>query len=118
MKMATRMANSGGQEGTSLAEVYKLFADGHEEPLLGVEISEMSPAVFRDIVAVGDSPSLYTDEFIPRVGALYSMGASGATDLPLVSCIAPSMLFEELTLVKSQGPYPNPPVEASPLVKK
>jgi predicted Zn-dependent protease len=118
MKMAARMAQQGAQEGSSLAEVYKLYPDGHEELVKGVEISEMSPASFRDIVAVGDTPFVYTDESIPRLGAFFSIGASGTIDLPVASFIAPSMLFEEVSLAKSLGPYPNPPVEASPLAKQ
>jgi predicted Zn-dependent protease len=118
MKMAAQMAKQNGQEGRSLAEVYKLYLDGHEELLQGVELAEMSPALFRDIVAAGDMPVAYTDEFIPRLGALFSMGVSASSDLPVVSCVAPSMLFEEVSLVRSQGPYPNLPVEASPLAKQ
>jgi predicted Zn-dependent protease len=117
-KMAARMAQQGGQQGSSLAEVYKLYPDGHEELVQGLEIAEMSPAMFRDIVAVGDTPFVYTDEFIPRLGALFSMGATASSDMPIVSCVAPSMLFEEVSLVKSQGPHPNLPVETSPLVKQ
>ena len=118
MKLAARMAQQASQQGDSLAEVYKLYPDGHEELVQRVEIAEMSPTSFRDIVAVGDTPAVYTDDFIPRMGALFSMGASASSDLPVVSCVAPSMLFEELSLVRSQGPYPNPPVEPSPLAKQ
>jgi len=118
MKMASRMARQQGQSGTSLAEVYKLFPDGHEELVQGVEIAEMTPSTFRDILAVGDTPTVYTDEFIPRIGALFSLGVSATTDVPVVSCIVPSMLFEEISLVKSQGPFPNPPISPSPLAKQ
>ena len=38
----------------------------------GIEIADMTPAAFRDIVAIGDTPVVYTDEFIPRIGALFS----------------------------------------------
>ena len=117
MKMAQRMAQQGGQQGTSLAEVYKLFPDGHEELLQGVEISDMNAALFKDIVAAGDTPVAYTDEFIPRLGAIFSMGFSGNSDLPVVTVVSPSLLFEEVSLVKSQGPYPNLPVEPSPVAK-
>jgi hypothetical protein len=118
MKMAARMAQQGGQQGSSLAEVYKLYPDGHEELLQGVEIAEMSAALFKDIVAAGDTPVAYTDEFIPRLGAIFSMGFSANSDLAVVSCVSPSLLFEEVSLVKSQGPYPNLPVEPSPLAKQ
>jgi predicted Zn-dependent protease len=117
MKMAARMAQQGGQQGNSLAEVYKLYPDGHEELLQGVEISEMNAALFKDIVAAGDTPVAYTDEFIPRLGAIFSGGFSANSDLPVVTCVSPSLLFEEVSLVKSQGPYPNLPVEPSPLAK-
>ena len=57
MRMAMRMAQQGGQSASSLAEVYKLFPDGHEELVQGVELADMTPAAFRDIVAVGINPS-------------------------------------------------------------
>jgi predicted Zn-dependent protease len=118
MKMASKMAQQDGQGTGSLAEVYKLYADGHEELVRGVEIAEMLPSTFKDIVAVGDTPVVFTDEFIPRVGALFSMGISASSDVPIVSCVVPSLLFEEVSLVKSQGPFPNPPVSPSPLAKQ
>ena len=118
MRMAMRMAQQGGQSSSSLAEVYKLFPDGHEELVQGVELADMTPAAFRDIVAVGDTPFVYTDEFIPRVGALFSLGVAASSDVPIVSSVVPSMLFEEVSLVKSQGPFPNPPVSSSPLASK
>jgi predicted Zn-dependent protease len=117
IQRAAQMAQQGGQAGTSLAEVYRLYPDGHEEPVKGVEISDMNAAQFRDIVAAGDTPAVYTDEFIPRVGALFSLGTSASTDQPVVSCVAPDLLFEELSLTGSQGPFPNPPIGPSPLAK-
>jgi predicted Zn-dependent protease len=118
MKMATRMAQPGGQGGSSLAEVYKLYPDGREELVQGVEISDLNATAFRDIVAVGDAPVVFNDEFIPRIGALFSLGFSGASDVPEVSCVVPSLLFEEISLVKSQGPFPNLPISPSPLAKQ
>lgn len=118
MKMASRMAQQDSQATGSLAEVYKLYPDGHEELVRGVEISEMLPSTFKDIVAVGDTPVVFTDEFIPRVGALFSLGVAASTNVPVVSCVVPSLLFEEVSLVKSQGPFPNPPVSPSPLAKQ
>ena len=118
MKMATRMAQQNGQVSDSLAEVYKLYADGHEELVQGVEIAEMTPSTFKDVVAVGDTPVVFTDEFIPRVGAIFSMGLSASSNVPVTSCVVPSMLFEEVSLVKNQGPYPNLPISPSPLAKQ
>ncbi len=118
MKMAIRMARQGGQGADSLAEVYKLYPDGHEELVQGVEISEMTAATFKDVVAVGDTPIVFTDEFVPRLGSLFSMGASASSDVPVVSYVVPSMLFDEVSLAKSRGPFPNPPASPSPLAKQ
>jgi len=118
MKMAARMAQQGGQASNSLAEVYKVYADGHEELLPGMEIAEMTPSAFKEILAVGDTPVVFTDEFIPRLGALFSLGVSASSNVPVVSCAVPSLLFEEVSLVESQGPFPNPPVSPSPLAKQ
>ena len=118
MRMATRMAQGGGQGGGSIAEVYKLYPDGHEELVKGLELAEMTPAAFKDIVAAGDTPTVFSDEFIPRIGALFSMGMSSSSDMPVVSCVVPSLLFDEVSIVKSQGPFPNLPVSPSPLAKQ
>ncbi|MBZ5679023.1 MAG: hypothetical protein LAO24_02840 [Acidobacteriia bacterium] len=118
MRMAMRMAQQGGQGGDSLAEVYKLYPDGREELIQGAEIAEMTPAAFKDIVAVGDTPVVFTDEFIPRVGSLFSLGIAASSNVPVVSSVVPSLLFEELTLVKNEGPFPNPPISPSPLAKQ
>ncbi len=118
MKMAQRMAQQGGEGGSSLAQVYKLYPDGHEELIKGLELAEITPAAFKDIVAVGDTPTVFTDEFIPRIGSLFSMGVSSSSDMPVVSSVVPPLLFEELSLVKTQGPFPNLPVSPSPLAKQ
>ena len=117
MKMASRMAQQNGQGSDSLAEVYKLYPDGHEELVQGMEISDMTPANFKDVVAVGDTPVVFSDEFIPRIGALFSLGVSASSDMPIVSCVVPALLFDEVSLAKSQGPFPNMPVSPSPLAK-
>lgn len=117
MKMAARMAQQGGTV-SSLAEVYKLYPDGREELVQGLELAEMTPAAFKDIVAVGDTPVVLNDEFMPRIGALFSGGFSSASDMPVVSCVVPSMLFDDVALVKSQGPFENPPISPSPLAKQ
>jgi hypothetical protein len=117
LQMARQMANqAGGSE--SLLEVFKLYPDGHEEPLRGVHIAELPPESFKEIIATGDTPVLFNDEIIPRMTSLFSMGLSSGGDLPLASCVSPSFLFEELSLAKSEGPFPAPPISPSPLAEK
>jgi len=119
MKMAMRMAQQGGgQAGDSIAEVYKLYPDGHEELIRGAAIADMTAATFKDIVATGDTPSVFTDEFIPRAGALFSLCLSASSDVPIVSAVVPPLLFEEVTVIKTEGPFPNPPISPSPLAKQ
>ncbi len=117
MQMARQMANQAGSS-ESLLEVFKLYPDGHEEPLRGVHIAELPPESFKEIIATGDTPVLFNDEIIPRMTSLFSMGISSGGDLPVVSCVSPSLLFEELSLAKSEGPYPAPPISLSPLAEK
>jgi len=116
MEMAREMAQAGSSG--SLSEVFKLYADGHEEPLRGVHITELPAESFKEIIATGDTPSLYSDELVPRVGSLFTMGISAAGELPVVSCVSPSLLFEEVSLSKTPGPFPAKPVSPSPLAEK
>jgi len=119
LRMFAAMATSPGSMATNaLTEVYKLFPDGHEELIRGADLSGMMTATFRDIVAAGEKPVLFNATFIPKFNALFSMGLSGASDLPVVSYIVPSLLFEEATLVKTTSPRPNPPATKSPLAER
>lgn len=116
MQMARQMAQQGSSE--SVAEVYKVYADGHEEPLRGIHITALPAESFKEIVATGDSPAVYSDELIPGISALFGGGASPGNDLPVVSCVTPSLLFEEVSLAKVDGPFPVLPVSKSPLAEK
>jgi len=116
MEMAKQMTQQGSSR--SIPEVYKLYPDGHEEPLRGVHISDLAPESFKEIIATGDKPVIYSDELIPRMSSLFSMGLSSRSDLPVVSCVSPSLLFEEIALAKTEGPFPALPVSKSPLAEK
>ena len=99
-----------------LLEVYKLFPDGHEEPVKGVELKGVTPATFRDIVGVGNEPVVYNEQFMPKLSSMLSMAMSGSSsDFPVVSYVIPSLLFDEITLTKTAGPFPSPPTTESPL---
>jgi TldD protein len=119
MEMARQIASR--QSGSpSIPEIYKLYFDGHEEPLRGVRMSDIPVESFKEIVATGDAPALYSDELMPRVSSMLFMGFSfsSGSGLPVVSCVAPSLLFEELSLARSEGPFPPTPVLPSPLAAK
>ncbi len=117
IEMMQQMATGGGSR-PSLAEVYKLYPDGHEEPLRGVHLADMSIEAFKEIVATGDRPAVYSDQLMPQMNSIFSVGISSGGELPIVSCVAPSLLFDEVSLAKSEGPFPKAPMLRSPLAPK
>jgi len=112
----------GGQMGglASLAEVYRVFPDGRQELLRGVELAELRPAAFRDIAAIGKEPVAINEPFLPNFMSMLSFGITfaGEPDMPFTSCISPALLFEDLSFMKSQGPFPRPAISESPLAAR
>jgi predicted Zn-dependent protease len=117
LEMARQMASQQNSS-ASVPEVFKVYSDGHEEPIRGVHISDMPVESFKEIVATGDSPEVYSDELVPRMGSMFSMASSFGGTLPVVSCVSPSLLFDEISLAKSQGPFPATPISPSPLAQQ
>ena len=116
LRAAAMMGAAQSAPSNVLLEVYKIFPDGHQEPVRGMQLEDVTAATFRDIVAIGDKPVVYNEQFMPRIGSFFSMGMGGASaDLPVVSYVVPSLLFEEITLTKATGPFPNPPMSKAPL---
>jgi len=116
MRTAAMMGQSPQSTPSStLLEVYKLFPDGHEEAIKGAELSDMNAAAFRDIVAAGDKPVVFNQQFIPNINSIFTMGMAGGLDLPVASFVVPSLLFEEVSLTKAEGPFPAPPASRPPL---
>jgi predicted Zn-dependent protease len=113
-----RMAgNAAGANAGSATEVYKLYADGHEELLRGAEIAPVPVSAFRDLLAAGDKPGVYNEPFIPLLSAILSGvgGGGGAPSVNVASYIVPPLLFEEVAVKQSTAPAPKPPVVPSPL---
>ena len=108
-----RMAYSaGGADVGSGTAAYKVFADGHEE-MVRADIAPVTLAAFKDIVAVGDTASVYHGAFIPFAESLLSRGRNAR--LIVVSYIVPSLLFEEVLLKEPTGVAPKLPILPSPL---
>jgi hypothetical protein len=119
--MASSMG--GGVEGrapTALA-IYKLYADGREELVRGMEIAPLTATSFKDILAAGDQPGVYHGAYVPLLSSIFAVGTGGSAignPVSLISCVAPSLLFEEVSLKKSSTPAPVPPVVGSPLARE
>jgi predicted Zn-dependent protease len=114
-RMAARMAAQPESDSSdALAEVYKLYPDGRQEPVKGLELTDLNRSAFKDIVAAGDTPAVLTDEFLGR-GGLFSMATSYSA--PIATFVVPALLFDDVSMVNSQGPFPPLPVSPSPLDK-
>jgi predicted Zn-dependent protease len=117
MAMFISMSTGGdGSKAEGLIEAYKVYPDGREELLRNVEISGISAASFKDIVAASDAAEIYTSPFkggsvVPNF--MFSLDSAAGLG-PLVSWVVPSLLFEDLTLKKPAGEVPNPPVADHP----
>jgi predicted Zn-dependent protease len=97
-------------------EISKVFPDGHEEAIRGVQFVGLNTAAFKEIVAAGKEQHMLTVQYRPRVTfPTFSFGEEGSTPLSLA---VPSLLFEDLTIRKARGETPNPPVAKHPFFDK
>lgn len=102
----------GGEDAVApIVEAYKLYPDGREELLRNVEISGLSVQSFREIVAAGAQPRVFHRPFRALSGSPFG---SFSRQVPLVSLVVPSLLFEELSLKKPSGEIPQPPAVPHP----
>jgi predicted Zn-dependent protease len=73
---------------------WKVYADGHEEEIRGVEFSGLGASSFKKIAAAGSQPNLLNEG--------------------TVTYAVPSLLFKELTLHKLRGETPTLPLLPHP----
>lgn len=109
------MSRGGGGQETpveAMTEAYKVYPDGREELLRNVEISGLSPASFKEIVAAGAEPTVYSLPYMPRSSNPFMRGAGGGP--AVVTMAVPALLFEELSLKKPSGEIPKLPVAPHP----
>jgi len=79
----------------------------------------MTVSNYKDILAVGDTPYIYSAPIrLTRISPA-SMGTFmiGGTQ-PLVSVATPSLLFDDLTMQRPTGDIPNLPVTKHPFFDK
>ncbi|MCH7876328.1 MAG: hypothetical protein IH965_13660 [Gemmatimonadetes bacterium] len=99
---------------------YKLFPNGHEEPIQGMEFVDVTVRALRDIVAAGDAMRVYNFVFAgdqPFARPCFSFGPGGPgafrwCQLP-ASIVAPPVLVEEIELRQTE-PEGKPPVLTHP----
>ena len=79
IQTAMAMAQGGGPVGNNMLEVVKLYSDGREELVHGLQLQSMTAASFKDIIAVGDHPVAYSAVFIPGFSSPMMVGLRGDT---------------------------------------
>jgi hypothetical protein len=95
---------------------YKVFPDGREELVRGVQFFGLNAAAFRDIVAASKDQHILTVRFQPRNQMpMMTMAEENFTPVTLA---VPSLLFEEATIRKIRAEAPNPPVAGHPFFDK
>jgi predicted Zn-dependent protease len=87
--------------GRSPLEVYKVYPDGREELIRGVNAIRADARAFKRILAVGDKPAV-----------MNVLGGEGGQ-----SVVAPALLFEELDLAPVDSDFDKPPFIPSPLAR-
>jgi hypothetical protein len=95
-------------------EVYKVYPDGHEELMRLGQFDGLDDGAFKDLAAASRDLTVYSIPFAAYGGRLYP----GQTLAPLVSFVAPSLLFEDLTLKPATGELPRLPLSKHPYFDK
>ncbi len=90
--------------------VFKLYADGHEEQIRGVRLRGVNARSLKDILFAGDDSVTfdYVENGAPL--GLIGYGNSNAT----VSVVGPSLLIDDLELIKIDDELPKLPLVAPP----
>jgi len=83
-------------------EMYKVYADGHEEPVHNLEFGDVTVRILRDILQTSDQ--LYA----------YNYLTGGDYELP-ATIVCPAVLVEEMELKKSEEKTKTGPILPSPL---
>jgi len=117
MAMVSAMTGQ-GESGRSVLVAFKVYPDGHEEPIRGARISGLNAGSFKDIVAASKSETVYTSTSTPQFNiGMISTFAAGNFSMPISTYVVPSLLFDDLTLTKPTGELPKPPFSSPPSAK-
>jgi len=99
---------------------WKVFADGHEELIRGTQFSGLNAAAFKDIVAASKEQNVLTTNRRPSANNALAVLTGGAAlggedeSTAPVTLAVPSLLFDDVTLHKTRGETPKPPVTPRP----
>jgi hypothetical protein len=98
---------------------YKVFPDGREELIRGVQFSDLNAASFKEILAASKSQNTLTVQYRPRNQfPMMGMMMMSEENYTPVTLVVPSLLFEDVNLRKIRAESPNPPVAGHPFFDK
>jgi TldD protein len=92
--------------------VFKIYLDGHEERVRGMEIAGMTLQSFKEITATSEEVYVYN-----HVTSQRRPSYSGVFDPQdtRVSVVTPSLLFESIDLKKTSAPHRTAPIAPHPV---
>lgn len=110
-----RSTGSGERSQIGGVVAYKVFPDGREELIRQAVLQGVSESSFRDIVATSSATVVH---HAPFTGGNSLIALSGFRRPAVVSVVAPSLLFEDVTLRRPPGTIPDPPLVPHPLAQR
>ena len=91
---------------------WKVYPDGREDLIHGIQFSDLNTAAFKEIVAASKDQNILAVQFIPQIGmGIFSFGDESYAPVTLA---VPSLLFEDVTVRKVRGVTSKPPVITNP----
>jgi len=107
--MAVMMSSGSDAPRVQTLAAFKVFADGREEPVRGADITGLSAASFKTIVAASQTRTVYTTSLMSRTTPFAGGGGAG-----LVTYAMPSLLFANVSLRRPRGGNPRLPLVSPP----
>jgi len=102
-----------GEGKMGVLDVYRVFPDGREERIRGVEMAALAPVLFKDILAVGTTFHVH-NLLAPSVSPSF---VTGGSPYLISTMIVPDLLFEDVELRPFDGDMPRTPYLTSPLAE-
>jgi predicted Zn-dependent protease len=96
--------------------IYRIYPDGREERVRGIEFDLINVSAFRNILATSEGDTVYNYQLSPLSGSggILSLLTGTSIRENYATVITPSLLVNGIDLKKSTGNYPKPPVVAYP----
>jgi len=110
-RLISGSARSGGSRPVSLPlRVYRVYQDGRAEMVRGLRFRALNVRSLKDIIAAGDDLNVFN---FPENGQPFALMGAGA-ETAGTSVIAPSLLIDDLELVRMEDEQPKLPIVPAP----